>query len=176
MKTPFRIILASLTLGLASLHAQQEEDRNPCDDIAEQVAQQAAANLEEILTIVSTASAENQDCADEIVAAVITATNASNSLVGQIVEVAATAAPGQINAIANAAFNAAPGALAEINAAGAKFPGFTEITDVVGGVDGDVLALLDPDLPLGGNLSQGLFTGSVNQGEGDGEFVTNPNP
>ena len=95
---------------------------------------------------------------------------------GQIVEVAATAAPGQINEIANAAFNAAPGALAEINAAGAKFPGFVVVTDVVGGVDGDVLALLDPDLPLGGNFSQGLFTGSVNQGEEDDEFVTDPNP
>ncbi len=176
MKTPFRIILATLTLGLASLNAQvqQDEDRDPCDNIAEQAAQQAVANLEEILTIVSTMSAENQDCADEIVAAVITETNASNSLVGQIVEVAATAAPGQINLIANAAYVAAPQALTQINAAGLKFPGFIVITDVVGG-GGDILALIAPELPLGGNFSNGLFPGSVNQGEEE-EFVTDPNP
>ncbi|WP_411827067.1 hypothetical protein [Luteolibacter sp. AS25] len=174
MKKTIKPLITIMLLGAASLSAQEQR---PCDDVKAAVGSQVSSSRESVLTIVSQAVSENEDCAGEIAAAAIAASNASNELVGQIVEVAGTIAPGQINVIARAAFVAAPGARAEIIAAAGKVaPGNFDVAIALPVQDvefpSEVLNLPSA-ANLGGGNNTGEFAGSPNQ---EPEVVTNPNP
>ena len=123
MKTIIKYLLLTAAFGAATANAGDGTD---CDDIADAVREQIRnggskeqikKDDAQILEIVRKAVSENQECAADIVAAAIQASNASNTLVGQIVQTAGNAAPGQINNIVSAATGAAPLAAAQINAA-----------------------------------------------------------
>lgn len=114
MKTTLKYLFLTAAFGVVTVHAEDDVD---CEKIAASVAQQVKADKSEVLEIVDKAVSENKECADFIVIAAIQASNASEALVGQIVQTAGNAAPGQLSNIVAAAVGAAPSATGAINSA-----------------------------------------------------------
>ncbi|MBG7607391.1 MAG: hypothetical protein IZT59_05100, partial [Verrucomicrobia bacterium] len=114
MKTTIKYLFLTATFGMVTAHAQ---DDKKSEEIAASVKEQVEADQSEVLEIVNKAVSENKECADSIVVAAIQASQASNAMVGEIVQTAGNASPGQINNIISAAIGAAPGASGAINAA-----------------------------------------------------------
>jgi len=187
MKTTIKYLLLTAAFGAATANAGDGTD---CDDIADAVREQIRSGGSkeqikkddaQILEIVRKAVSENQECAADIVAAAIQASNASNTLVGQIVKTAGNAAPGQINNIVAAATGAAPLAAAQINAAaqtvqqGGSAGGTPNPLDAPGATPaGEATGAND------GGSSQGS-AGNSSGGQGNPGVhptpeVTNPNP
>ncbi len=184
MKKLISTILIVAGIGVCPVLAQNSES-SATAQIQAQVAAEVEANPEDVLSIVSRLTSANPTQAAAIVGAAIQAVNASDALVGQIVEVAGTIVPVSINEIAESAFAASPSSAAEIVAASNRV-GATQGVDVVfnpreevnpeGATE--VLDFADPQVALGGGFQPGEFPGSVNEKgvEAEADQVTNPNP
>jgi predicted RecA/RadA family phage recombinase len=111
--------------GLAELAAAYREPGRPsdsadCSSVAMSVEQRIKLDLSEVLSIVESEIAANQNCACEIVKTAIKASGADEALVGDITEVAITNAPQSMRMISQCAIAAMPEALASVQAVLAK--------------------------------------------------------
>lgn len=111
--------------GLAELAAAyrepgQSSDSADCPSVVMSVGQRIKLDPSEVLSIVESEIAANQNCACEIVKIAIKASGADESLVGDITEVAITAAPQSMRMISQCAIAAMPEALASVQAVLAK--------------------------------------------------------
>lgn len=177
MKNSLKLLLVTAALGTAPIYAQDAEPAD-CTAIVASVTNSIEADKSEVLNVVSTQVGATPNCACEIVKAAIVASEASNDLVGQIVETAINAAPGKSSLIAQCATSEAPGALAQINA-GVINAGGTP----AGGLGGDNPLDFPGDVAGGGvvsggdqNSGAGAGTGESQGGSGDGTLPPNQSP
>lgn len=111
--------------GLAELAATyrqpgQPSDSADCLSVALSVEQRIKLDPSQVLSIVESEIAANQNCACEIVKTAIKVSGADEALVGDITEVAITAAPQAMRMISQCAIAAMPEALASVQAVLAK--------------------------------------------------------